>query len=161
MSENYRMLSIKNVTKKGEDLNVVILLFKEYALELNADLCFQCFDDELTDPLKKYGVPNGALFLAYYNYEAVACIALQPLSDGSCEMKRLYVKPAFRKYKIGNALVQQLLSTAKILGYTKIKLDTLERLQPAINLYKKHGFVITTAYYVNPLPEVVYMEKDL
>ncbi len=155
------MLSIKNITQKGEDLNCVIQLFKDYALELNADLCFQSFDDELADPLKKYSAPSGALFLAFYNNEAVGCIALQRLSDGSCEMKRLYVKPAFRKCKIGEALVQQLLITAKILGYTKMKLDTLERLQPAINLYKKHAFIITTAYYANPLSEVVYMEKDL
>jgi putative acetyltransferase len=115
----------------------------------------------LADPLKKYGAPNGALFIAYYNNEVAGCIALQPLQDGSCEMKRLYVKPDFRKHKIGAALVQQLLITAKTLGYKKMKLDTLERLQAAISLYKKYGFMVTTAYYQNPLQEVVYMEKEL
>jgi ribosomal protein S18 acetylase RimI-like enzyme len=76
-------------------------------------------------------------------------------------MKRLYVKPDFRQHKIGDALVQQLLKTATQLGYQKMKLDTLERLQAAINLYKKYGFVVTNAYYQNPLEEVVYMEKEL
>ncbi|MBC7720858.1 MAG: GNAT family N-acetyltransferase, partial [Pedobacter sp.] len=155
------MLSIKHITKKDADLDAAVQLFKDYAAELNVNLCFQSFDAELEDPLKKYGSPNGALFLGYFNNEPVACIALQPIADGSCEMKRLYVKPAFRKFKIGDTLVQQLLITAKKLGYKKMKLDTLQRLQPAINLYKKHGFIVTTAYYKNPLPEVVFMEKDL
>ncbi len=155
------MLTIKNITEASNELNTTIQLFKDYALELDADLCFQSFDAELADPLKKYGAPKGALFLAYYNNEAVGCIALQPLADGSCEMKRLYVKPNFRRYKIGRALVGQLLITAKALGYTKMKLDTLQKLQPAIELYKKLGFIESGAYYENPLEEVVYMEKDL
>ena len=155
------MLSIVQITEKGEALDAAIQLFKDYAAELNADLCFQSFDAELTDPLKKYGPPNGALFLAYYNQLPVGCIALQPLLNGSCEMKRLYVQPNYRKHKIAEALVQQLLTTAKSLGYNTMKLDTLNRLQPAINLYKKFGFTETTAYYANPLSEVVYMEKEL
>ena len=155
------MLSIKHITEKDADLDAAVQLFKDYAAELNVNLCFQSFDAELEDPLKKYGSPNGALFLGYCNNVPIACIALQPIADGSCEMKRLYVKPAFRKFKIGDTLVQQLLITAKKLGYKKMKLDTLQRLQPAINLYKKHGFIVTTAYYKNPLPEVVYMEKKL
>lgn len=155
------MLSIKHITEKNTDLEAAVQLFKDYAIELNVDLCFQSFDAELANPLKKYGPPNGALFLGYFNDEPIACIALQPLADGSCEMKRLYVKPAFRKFKIGEALVQHLLITAKQLGYKKMKLDTLERLKAAISLYKKHGFIITTAYYKNPLPEVVYMEIGL
>lgn len=78
-----------------------------------------------------------------------------------CEMKRLYVQPAFRKHKIGAALVDAILQQAQQLNYAVMKLDTLERLQPAIQLYLKQGFVITNAYYKNPLPEVVYMEKQL
>ncbi len=155
------MVTIVQITENGEALDAAIQLFKDYAAELNADLCFQSFDAELTDPLKKYGPPSGALFLAYYNQLPVGCIALQPLSDGSCEMKHLYVQPTHRKHKIAEALVQQLLTTAKSLGYNTMKLDTLDRLQPAIHLYKKFGFTETTAYYANPLPEVVYMEKQL
>jgi putative acetyltransferase len=76
-------------------------------------------------------------------------------------MKRLFVQPAFRKYKIGEGLVIAILNEAQSLGYKKMKLDTLERLQAAIHLYLKQGFEITNAYYHNPLPEVVYMEKSL
>lgn len=156
------MLQIKHITAESAELEIARHLFKEYSDELAVDLCFQSFDAELQNPLKKYGPPKGSLLLAYYNEEAVGCVALQQLPEEyACEMKRLYVQPAFRKYKIGDALVAAIINEAKRLGYAKMKLDTLERLQAAIHLYLKHGFEITTAYYHNPLPEVVYMEKKL
>jgi hypothetical protein len=77
------MLSIKSITEKGDELSTAIQLFKDYALELNADLCFQSFDAELADPLKKYGAPKGALILAYYNNEVAGCVALQPLQGAA------------------------------------------------------------------------------
>jgi GNAT superfamily N-acetyltransferase len=76
-------------------------------------------------------------------------------------MKRLFVQSPFRKFGIGEALVKAILIEAQKLGYAKMKLDTLERLKPAIALYLKRGFIITTAYYHNPLSEVVYMECNL
>ncbi|HLD52023.1 MAG TPA: GNAT family N-acetyltransferase [Sediminibacterium sp.] len=156
------MLQIKHITTEGAELETARHLFKEYSDELAVDLCFQSFDAELKDPLKKYGQPHGSLLLAYFNGVAVGSVALQQLpEEGACEMKRLYVQPAFRKYKIGDALVAEIVKEAKRMGYSKMKLDTLERLQAAIHLYLKHGFEITTAYYHNPLPEVVYMEKVL
>ncbi|HEX4956634.1 MAG TPA: GNAT family N-acetyltransferase, partial [Lacibacter sp.] len=117
---------------------------------------------ELQNPLLKYGPPKGVLYIAQWNHEVAGCIALMPLAEpGVCEMKRLYVRPAYRKHKIGKALVDLLIADAKRLGYTKMKLDTLQKLQPAIQLYKQYGFVETTAYYQNPLAQVVYMEKEL
>jgi putative acetyltransferase len=155
------MLRIERIEDENK-LNVVRTLFKEYLEELNENLCFQNTDEELVNPLKKYGPPRGSLFAAYVNNEPAGCIALQPLKqDGVCEMKRLYVRPAHRKHNIADALVEELLADAKEKGYKVMVLDTLERLQPAIRLYLKHGFVNTSAYYVNPLPNVVYMEKTL
>ena len=116
------------------------ILFREYEKELDADLCFQSFEEELKNPLYKYGLPNGSLILAYWNNQLAGCIALQPLENGHCEMKRLFVRPSFRKHKIGQALVDEILQKATAIGYTKMKLDTLERLQAAIHLYKKRGF---------------------
>ena len=159
------MLRINHITEKGTELKTVVDLFKAYAAELNEDICFQSFDKELADPLQKYGAPQGALFLAYWNDEPAGCVALQPLPDKDglavCEMKRLYVKPEYRKHKIGNALVDLIIDEAAKLGYEKMKLDTFEKLQAAINIYLKKGFVITDAYYNNPLRNVVYMEKQL
>jgi len=155
------MLTIHKISEESAALETVRLLFLEYAAELQEDLCFQSFDAEVRHPLEKYGPPNGVILLAYWNDKAVGCIALQPLSEtGVCEMKRLYVQPAFRKYGIGRKLVEELLIASKAMGYTKMRLDTLDRLQPAIKLYTEYGFEIINAYYDNPLPGVVYMERE-
>ena len=156
------MLRIQKIASDVAALETVRQLFLEYADELQENLCFQSFDAELKDPLKKYGPPRGALFIAYWNEEPAGCIALQPLKEeGVCEMKRLYVKPAFRKYGIGRSLVEQLITESYQLGYTEMRLDTLERLKPAISLYKNLGFENTQAYNENPLSGVVYMEKKI
>ncbi len=156
------MLQIQAITTLPQEILIVSTLFSEYAHELQENLCFQSFDEELANPVKKYAPPFGIILLAYFNDEPVGCVALQPLAlAGVCEMKRLYVQPKFRKFKIGEALVTKILQAAQQIGYTKMKLDTLEKLQPAIALYKKYGFTITNAYYANPLPNVVYMEREL
>lgn len=156
------MLQIQLINKESEWMNEIRTLFREYETELNEDLCFQSFEAELKNPLQKYGPPKGVLYLALWNNEAAGCIALMPLQeDGVCEMKRLYVRPAFRKHQIGKALVEQLLKDAAQLGYATMKLDTLQKLEAAIALYKQYGFVETTAYYHNPLSAVVYMEREL
>ena len=156
------MLDIQKITTEGTALESIKSLFKAYLGELNEDLCFQSFDTDIDNPLYKYSAPTGALFIAFYNGVPVGCIALQPLQEAhTCEMKRLYVEPQYRNLKIGDALVKILIQEAQSLGYATMKLDTLERLQAAIQLYQKFGFETVTAYYDNPLPSVVYMEKKL
>lgn len=156
------MLEIQLITAEGDYMDAIRTLFREYETELDEDLCFQSFEAELKNPLQKYGPPHGVLYIAKWNKEVAGCIALMPLAEpGVCEMKRLYVRPAYRKHKIGKALVDQLIADAKRLGYKKMKLDTLQKLQPAVQLYKKMGFSETTPYYHNPISTVVYMEKVL
>ena len=156
------MTELIYIQQEGWLLDEVRKLFKEYEQELDEDLCFQNIDDEIKFPLRKYGPPRGVLYIAKWNSEVAGCIALAPLAErGACEMKRLYVRPHYRKHKIGKILVEQLLKDAVQLGYTKMKLDTLEKLQPAIRLYQQIGFLESTAYYTNPLDGVVYMEKSL
>jgi putative acetyltransferase len=105
------MISIKQVREEGESLNIIRELFRDYEKELQADLCFQSFETELQDPLKKYAAPQGIILLASYNNDIAGCIALYKIDDAVCEMKRLYVKPAFRKNNIGQALVDALIRT--------------------------------------------------
>lgn len=155
------MISIQDITGESGELDIVRVLFKEYLSELDEDLCFQSFDEEIEKPLKKYGPPAGSLLLAYWNNEPAGCIALQPLSEQACEMKRLFVRPQYRKFGLGEELVKKIIERGREKGYKKMVLDSLERLQPAIKLYLKHGFENTSAYYTNPLPNVVYMEKLL
>jgi putative acetyltransferase len=154
---------IKEVLSINEiELKKIQQLFEAYQLELDEDLCFQSFSDELANPLIKYGAAvNGALLLAYFNNDMVGCVALKNLGNQVCEMKRLYVQPEFRKHKIGKYLVEAILEKAKDLQYKTIKLDTLSKLQPAIHLYLQFGFVETKSYYHNPLNNVVYMQKEL
>ncbi len=156
------MLRIKHIIEEGKELDIVRELFREYEKELDEDICFQSFEEELKDPLKKYGPPSGDLLLAYWDDEIAGCIALSRMKDETaCEMKRLYVKPGFRKNKIGRILIEELLTSAKERNYEKMRLDTFEKLQAAVHLYKQFGFKDISAYYHNPLPNVVYMEKEL
>lgn len=158
----FGMTQLVYVNTEGAWLDAIRELFREYEAELGENLCFQGFDEEMNDPLVKYAAPGGAIILALVDGKAAGCIALYQLkTEGDCEMKRLYVRPAFRKHKIGEELVAELLAAAIQKGYRVMKLDTLEKLQPAIRLYKKFDFSETTAYYENPLQGVVYMERQL
>ncbi|MBV4359627.1 GNAT family N-acetyltransferase [Pinibacter aurantiacus] len=165
------MISIEKITDHN-GLDLFLQLTKEYLLELGEDLSFQSVQSELEEPLLKYGPPKGLILLAFVNGEVAGCIALQAIlphyhlsaaanRNAYCEMKRMYVKPAFRKHGIGNVLVEELLKEAKQLGYTHMWLDTLSRMQAAINLYKRHGFNTIDPYYHNPLPGVIFMEAEL
>ena len=156
------MLRITHIIEEGKELDIIRELFREYEKELNEDICFQSFEEELSAPLKKYGWPDGDLMLAYWNDEVAGCIALTKMKEpGACEMKRLFVKPEFRKNKIGRLLIEELLSSAKERNYEKMRLDTFLKLGSAVHLYKQFGFENISAYYNNPLPNVVYMEKQL
>lgn len=156
------MQTITLVNQEGKELDIVRNLFLEYATELNENLCFQSFEAEVINPLKKYGEPAGCILLGLINGEPAGCIALMPLPEpGACEMKRLYVKPDHRKSGLGKQLVTHLIELAKAKGYKKMQLDTLQRLTSAITLYERFGFTHTTPYNVNPIADVVYMEKAL
>ena len=156
------MLLIKHIMEEGKELNIIRDLFREYEKELNEDICFQSFEEELKHPLKKYGAPDGDLLLAYWEDEIAGCIALTKMKEpGACEMKRLYVKPPFRKNKIGRLLVEEVLNSAKEREYKLMRLDTFLKLQAAVHLYQQFGFKNISAYYNNPLPGVLYMEKEL
>ena len=156
------MLRVKHIVEEGPELDAIRELFREYEKELNEDICFQSFDEELKDPLKKYGPPSGDLVLAYWEDQVAGCIALTKMKDhGACEMKGLYVRPQFRKNKLGRILIEDLLNSAKERHYRIMRLDTFEKLEPAVHLYQQYGFKNISAYYNNPLPGVLYMELDL
>lgn len=136
-------------------------LFIAYQQYLNVDLCFQSFEAELNDLPAMYGPPNGALLLAYYNQNIAGCVALRQKAAGICEMKRLFVLPPFHGKGIGKQLATAIVDAGRQMGYAKMVLDTLNRLQPAIQIYEQLGFVHCEAYYHNPLEGVVFMEKAL
>ncbi len=128
--------------------------FKEY-LEL------QNYDDELLHLEKKYGLPQGRLYIAYYNGNVAGCIGLKMITMQECEMKRLYVRPEFRGNNIGYLLIRQIINDAKEIGYQYMLLDTLPFLQSAIYMYKKVGFYEISCYNNSPMSSSIYMKLNL
>ncbi len=136
-------------------------LFEEYAAWLQVDLCFQGFTEELKTLPQVYKPTEGGIILACDGGNFIASIALKQIADGVCEVKRLYVQPAYRKQGIAEQLVKRIIDLARSKHYNTIKLDTLRHMQPAINLYKKFGFAEAGAYYYNPHATAIYMELNL
>jgi putative acetyltransferase len=140
-------------------------VFREYAAQLGVDLCFQNFDAELADLPGEYAGPRGALLLATVDGEVAACGALRPLTDvdypNACEMKRLYVRPAFRRFGIGRLLTQALMDRGLQAGYSNLLLDTLDDMEAARGLYASLGFEEIAPYYFNPIPGAHYLKASL
>jgi GNAT superfamily N-acetyltransferase len=136
-------------------------LFLEYAAESKLDLCFQGFEEELATLPGNYAPPGGCLFLAREGDVTAGCGALRELSEGVSEMKRLFVRPAFRKQGVGRLLAERLIEEARRIGYGSMRLDTLASMHAARALYESLGFQRIPAFYVNPLAEVVYLELVL
>lgn len=142
-------------------LPVVRELFTEYARSIEIDLCFQSFDRELAALPGKYAPPEGRLFLALEVRQPAGCVALRKIDAGVCEMKRLYVRPAFRGRALGRRLANETILAAREIGYAQMRLDTLASMTPAIALYESLGFQRIPAYYDNPSGLAVFMELDL
>jgi GNAT superfamily N-acetyltransferase len=144
-----------------DHIGAVRELFTEYTSWLGVDLSFQNYKEELEHLPDKYGLPGGRLYIALCGADAAGCVAMRPFDTKSCELKRLYVRPAFRGMGLGKALVMRIIEDAKSLGYDTLLLDTLDTLKPANAMYKSMGFVITEPYFFNPLPGIVYYCLEL
>ena len=136
-------------------------LFEEYAAAMGVNFCFQNFAEELAGLPGRYAPPEGRLLLAWQDKRLAGCVALREFSPGICEMKRLFVRPAFRKQGVGRRLAVSVIAEARAIGHTHMRLDTLAVMREAIALYESLGFRRIDPYCFNPLPGVVYMELGL
>ena len=143
------------------DRAIVEALFREYVASLAEDISFQNVDDELSGLPGKYARPTGVVLIARDGKEAAGAVAYRMAEPGVCEMKRLYVRPAFRGRDIGRELANELIDDARERGYRTMLLDTLASMAAARALYRDLGFVPVAPYYDNPLPGVMYMALEL
>ena len=151
-----------------DDIDNIKTLFAEYVdLLINLDddfkayLQMQKYDDEYDDPGAKYSLPGGRLYIAYYREQSAGCVALRRLNAEACEMKRMYVRPRYRRLGIAKALAETIIGGAKAIGYKYMLLDTLPAMRDAIALYEKLGFYRINPYNDSPVKQTVYMKLDL
>ena len=140
-------------------------IFREYASGLGVDLCFQGFEAELANLPGEYAAPRGALLLARVNGQIGGCGAFRPIGDvdyaNACEMKRLFVRPAYRGLGLGRLIAQALMDQALRAGYSAMLLDTLDDMEAARGLYAQLGFEEIPPYYFNPIPGAHYLKVQL
>jgi ribosomal protein S18 acetylase RimI-like enzyme len=169
--ENYFLSEVKmqlEIKLAYDDIDNISELFTEYIkLLINLEsefqnyLDIQGYDNEIGSLHDRYGLPNGRLYIAYFEGQVAGCIALKKISDTECEMKRLYVKPKYRGKQIGKELVNLIINDAKMIGYKSMLLDTLPDLKPAIVLYENVGFYRIPPYNNSPVVKTVFMKLDL
>ncbi len=149
-----------------EEVPLARELFLEYAGWLEFDLCFQGFDQELAGLPGGYAPPDGDLWFVRAEGAVAGVVGLRPFGadgrrDGLCEMKRLWVRPAYRGLGLGRRLAERTILAARAAGYRRMHLDTLQRMTEARALYRDLGFREITGEVADPHPELIYMALDL
>jgi putative acetyltransferase len=148
--------------ESAEEVKRARELFEEYAAALGLNLCFQDFERELAELPGRYAPPDGRLLLALHGGEVAGCVGLRKIGVGTCEMKRLYVRPSFRGLGVGRLLASKIIEEARSLGFARMRLDTLpSQMAEAIKMYRSLGFREIDAYYHNPVEDALFMELTL
>jgi ribosomal protein S18 acetylase RimI-like enzyme len=158
-------IEIKLAYDNNREIKELFLEYTEMLVKNDSNFAkyleLQNYDSELEHLADKYGLPDGRLYVAKIRNEAAGCIGLRKIDYENCEMKRLYIRPAFRGRRIANKLVEMIIDDAKRIGYKSMLLDTLPFLEGAIHLYKKFGFYEIESYNNSPMNTSIYMKLDL
>ena len=142
----------------AQDIEDVRILFGEYSGLVAEALCFQNFDQEREALPGEYAPPGGVLLIARDGEAPAGCVALRRLDAGTGEMKRMYVREAYRGSGLGRRLAAEVIAEARKRKYARVVLDTLPKLAPAIALYRDLGFRETGPYLDAPTPGALCFE---
>ncbi len=143
----------------AEEVETVRALFREYEKNIGISLCFQNFTEEVATLPGAYAPPDGRLLLAFVGTDVAGCVALRKIGEGVAEMKRLYVRPAYRGTGLGRKLAEVVLDEAMAIGYRALRLDTLATMKEAQALYLSMGFTDIPDYNEHPVEGTRFMEK--
>ena len=143
------------------DRAAVLAIFTEYVNSPSVSLDFQGYQEEFADLTGKYAPPEGRLLLAAEGERVLGCVALRKVSEGICEMKRLYVRPAARGLSLGRGLAKAIVDEARAAGYAEIRLDVLPEFEAARSIYSSMGFVVADPVSHNPVPGTAFLGLDL
>ena len=148
-----------------DDWQLAAELLLEYQTQIGVDLCFQDFETELAQLATHYAGPRALFLWDFVGHELAGCCALRALDEAvdpnACEMKRLYVRPAFRRFGLGRLLAEAIMEAAHHMGYACIMLDTLSDMEAARSLYEDLGFEEVPPYYLSPIPGTHYLKAML
>ena len=142
----------------GERLMAVI---HEYIAWLNMDLSYRGFAQEMEKFNALFTLPSGLFLMAQADQEIAGCVGLLRHSASTAEVKRLYIKPAFRGLRLGEKLVAALMVRARQLGYERLILDAVPQTTVAQALYRTIGFQEIEPYYANPVPGTKFFALQL
>ncbi len=147
--------------KSPEDFQLAVELFKEYADQIDTDLSFQKFEEEMENIEHQYSKPWGVLYLILQKEKPVGCFAIRKFESTICELKRMYLREKVRGSGMGKTMLLHAIESAKSMQYQKMRLDTLPTMKPAIELYQKVGFYEIDPYRFNPIAGSKFFEIDL
>ena len=148
------MIRLRPAGDRADDLATVRELFDEYQRSVDAPVCFASFDAELAS----LPAPYFAILLAEKNGRPAGCVALKALDPVSAELKRLYVRPAFRGLGLGEKLIRAAAAQAQTHLFARLRLDTLPSMAAAIALYRRLGFSAIARYNDIPEPDALFFE---
>ncbi len=144
-----------------ERLDDIRTLFVEYAQSLDFDICFDGFAEELAALPGCYAPPDGRLLLAVDGDAVAGCVALRRHDAENCEVKRLWVRPAFRGRGVGRQLVEAVIAAGRSAAYQGMLLHTLASMAAAAQLYRSLGFEETSPYDATGLPGVLFLRRGM
>lgn len=129
---------------RKEDNPAVAEIIRTVMTEFGAVGCnYSISDPEVDAMFEAYPSPGSAFFVVEKESHILGCGGMGPLQDGDpgvCELRKMYFLPELRGSGMGSKLLEAILEAARTAGYTLCYLETLDRMELARKLYRKHGF---------------------